>query len=171
MITHIFSSQEKYEIVIENFADNAHYEGEKIDDKRSGKGKMSYSNGSFYEGYWRNDFKDGDGVYYNSSGHEIYRGIWKNNQYNEKGRLYNQNIKDLKEEFNYLDFDNIDDFWIFYEGDFKDGVKEGIGSLLLSNGEKIEGIWKENRLNGRARFYKSNGGVVEGIWLDNRMEK
>ena len=46
------------------------YEGEWLDGKRSGQGKMIYVNGDVYEGLFKDDKKNGQGKY-----------IWANGQY------------------------------------------------------------------------------------------
>jgi hypothetical protein len=45
--------------------------------KRDGQGKMTWPDGSFYEGTWKNNLRDGLGQYMLSSGY-VYKGQWKN---------------------------------------------------------------------------------------------
>ena len=47
------------------YSDGTKYEGEWKNNMRSGKGKMTYKNNSVYEGNWRNNKKDGIGISYN----------------------------------------------------------------------------------------------------------
>eukprot|EP00352_Strombidinopsis_acuminata_P000495 CAMPEP_0176338720 /NCGR_PEP_ID=MMETSP0126-20121128/177_1 /TAXON_ID=141414 ORGANISM="Strombidinopsis acuminatum, Strain SPMC142" /NCGR_SAMPLE_ID=MMETSP0126 /ASSEMBLY_ACC=CAM_ASM_000229 /LENGTH=54 /DNA_ID=CAMNT_0017681853 /DNA_START=509 /DNA_END=673 /DNA_ORIENTATION=- len=42
---------------------------------KDGKGKMTWSDGSTYEGTWKNDAADGKGVMVHSTG-EVYDGDW-----------------------------------------------------------------------------------------------
>ena len=44
-----------------------------------GHGSMIYSGGDRYEGNWKNDIPEGDGVYYYKSG-AIYTGYFKNGE-------------------------------------------------------------------------------------------
>jgi len=37
--------------------------------------------------------------------------------------LYNENPNNLDEAFNYNDFDEIDDYWTRYDGEFRDDNK------------------------------------------------
>mmetsp|Transcript_65407 Transcript_65407/g.175478 ORF Transcript_65407/g.175478 Transcript_65407/m.175478 type:complete len:93 (+) Transcript_65407:779-1057(+) len=56
------------------------YEGEFKDDRRHGKGTMTYVNGSKYEGSWQAGKKYGQGTLMEADG-TIRRGFWR------KGRL------------------------------------------------------------------------------------
>ena len=47
--------------------------------------------------------------------------------------------------------------------------KEGIGKLVLSNGEFYEGEFENDRINGKGRFVGGDGQVVKGVWKDNRL--
>ena len=43
------------------YKDGGTYEGEWKNDKKEGKGIYKYKNGDIYEGYFKNDIKDGKG--------------------------------------------------------------------------------------------------------------
>ena len=161
---------EKYEIVVENYADKSRYEGEKIDDKRIGKGKMFYSNGTSFEGYWRNDKREGNGLLLTKENKEIYRGEFKNDLFHGKGRLCNMKARILKESINYMDFGIINDAWVMYEGEFSKGKKHGNGVMIMGNGEKFEGRFKDDKIDGKGRFFKGDGSIVEAVWMDNKLK-
>ena len=40
-----------------------------------------------------------------------------------------------------------------YEGDWKDGVRDGNGIDTFSNGERYDGEWKDDKKNGKKCFY------------------
>ena len=44
-----------------------------------------------------------------------------------------------------------------YEGNFKDGMKNGKGTYIYSNGSKYEGEWKDNKKHGKGIFTDSYG--------------
>lgn len=43
-----------------------------------------------------------------------------------------------------------------YEGQFKDGERQGFGILISQNGDKYEGRWEENVKSGYGREYIAN---------------
>jgi len=49
-------------------------------------------------------------------------------------------------------------------GMFEMDNKEGEGKLYLSNGEVIEGLFKDDCINGYAKFTNLLGEKVEGYW-------
>ena len=44
------------------------YDGDWVDDKACGQGKIWHSNGDYYEGEWRDDMANGRGIYRGSNG-------------------------------------------------------------------------------------------------------
>ena len=69
------------------------------------------------------------------------------------GRLFNDEPKQLVGSFDYTDFEMIDDYWTRYEGEFKGDDKEGKGKLYLTNGEYLEGNFKDDLVNGQGIFH------------------
>ena len=51
---------------------------------------------------------------------------------------------------------------IEYEGDIKDGLKEGKGIYYWTSGSRYEGDWKNNEPNGKGIKYFANGERYEG---------
>lgn len=49
---------------------DARYEGDLLNDKRHGYGKMTYENGRIYTGEWRNDYRQGRGIEQYSNGNK-----------------------------------------------------------------------------------------------------
>ena len=50
----------------------------------------------------------------------------------------------------------------YYEGEVRDGVKEGYGTLILENGDKYEGQWKQDMKEGFGVLTFSTGDVYTG---------
>jgi hypothetical protein len=48
-----------------------------MNDFREGKGRMDYHSGGFYDGDWKNDLKEGHGIF--DWGCEYYNGQWSDN--------------------------------------------------------------------------------------------
>lgn len=110
-------------------SDGTSYEGEWKDDKRNGKGKYTYSEGRVYEGDWVNDKMHGKGKY-----------TWPDGKYYEGGY-----VNDLKEGYGVFSWPDGRK----YEGQFKAGYQDGEGiyfgrdSVGSPNGKK--GVWKEGK--------------------------
>jgi len=65
----------------------------------------------------------GKGILYYASGKPAYDGDWFEDKFEGSGVLYNENPNNLDEAFNYNDFDEIDDYWTKYDGEFRDDNK------------------------------------------------
>lgn len=58
------------------YADGSIYEGDWEQDQRHGYGILRLSNGDYYQGNWKNDKKDGDGKYFYKSRGRVLVGEW-----------------------------------------------------------------------------------------------
>ena len=65
----------------------------------------------------------GQGILYYASGKPVYDGDWFEDKFEGRGVLYNENPNNLDGAFNYNDFDEIDDYWTRYDGEFRDDNK------------------------------------------------
>ena len=54
-----------------------------------------------------------------------------------------------------------------YEGEVKNGVKHGQGTMTYSDGSKYEGKWKNNLQHGQGTMTYSDGSKYEGKWKNN----
>lgn len=95
---------------------------------------------------------DGYGVLYYSSGAKAYEGNWKQDKFHEKGTVYNEGYTTITGEFDYTNFDEINDYWIKYSGNFFEDNKEGKGTLFLSNGDLYKGDFKDDMIDGKGIF-------------------
>lgn len=54
-----------------------------------------------------------------------------------------------------------------YEGEYKDGLKHGRGSMRYPNGDLYEGEWVDNKPHGDGSYtYKKAGDIYSGNWVD-----
>ena len=74
----------------EEMNEKGFYNGTWINSKRSGNGKMYYSNGDYYIGNFKDDAKEGKGAYYYNDG-DYYIGEFKNDVRHGKGKVYSLN--------------------------------------------------------------------------------
>lgn len=95
----------------------------------------------------------GKGVLSYASGKPAYDGEWVDDKFDGFGILYNENPAELRQPYNFSDFDNVDEYWTKYEGNFRDDNKEGHGTLFLSNGEKFIGTFDKDFVNGPGTYY------------------
>lgn len=62
---------------------------------------------------------DGYGKLFYPFGKIAYEGEWKKDKFNGKGTVYNDTPTALQ-NFCIYDFDNLDDGWFKYQGEFRD---------------------------------------------------
>ena len=56
-----------------------------------------------------------------------------------------------------------------FEGNYKDGLKDGFGKMTFPNGDIYEGEWKENVINGEGSYtYKKTGDIYSGSWVNGK---
>jgi hypothetical protein len=75
----------------------------------------------------------------------------------------------LAEPFSYNNWNELENYWIKYEGEFQADLKHGTGKILLASGECIEGQFEDDMLNGWATFYQANGQTVKGWYENNKL--
>ena len=127
---------------------NLKIEGE----KREGQGKYIYKNGDIYEGNWKNNKKEGKGVYYFNQKGEKYKGNFFDDYPNGKGIYY------------YKNGDR-------YEGMFKDGKEHGEGTIFYADGGRFKGEFKNGLKHGKGDNKNSNGQIKYEIWENGKLKK
>ncbi len=58
---------------------------------RDGYGKLSFSDGAYYEGQWKDNSMHGKGTLYYSEENKAYEGEWFEDKFNNFGHLFNAN--------------------------------------------------------------------------------
>ena len=135
---------------------NGTYKGYIYNDKREKSGIMFFDNGAKYEGQWKNDKKNGKGVFTSSHYFDCKNFV---------GMKYEGDFKDDKfEGYGITTYTNGDK----YEGEWKNNKQYGRGIVTYFNGEKYEGDWKEGFFDGTGIFYLKNGERFEGRFKDNK---
>lgn len=77
------------------------YIGQIKNGKRNGRGLFYYNDGSYYEGYWRDNKMHGKGSLYYSNGSLAYDGNWYMDNFHGKGKIYNDRPKRISYPFDY----------------------------------------------------------------------
>lgn len=123
------------------YANGDSYKGETIDSKRSGNGEYTWSNGQKYVGEFLDDKINGSGTLYYTNGN-IYKGQWKNERQDGRGELR-------------------------FAGREPEGVKFDNGRYDMA--ERINGFWKEGKLEGAA--YRWISGIPYMHWFEHDVDK
>ena len=125
------------------YPDGTIYQGEYIENIPS-NGKFIWTNESSYEGDLQGFSGVHEGVYEHPSG--VYTGQWSGNVFNGKGTYTwkNQNNNN-------------------YEGEYKQGKKEGKGVYYVNNSDTFKGNWKLGKADGDFE-YATNGRIIKSRW-------
>lgn len=143
-----------------------------------GLGKLT-SNGKIYEGPFENGKKNGRGTLYLSSGQvKEVRGLWKQGQFPASGTLlyrdgshYTGTIKGSKEQAEGLliypsppDLPPNAYHLVSYQGQLKNGLYEGEGTLSYSNGMEFKGTFKKGKQHGIGVCQFTTDFTLHGRW-------
>jgi 1-phosphatidylinositol-4-phosphate 5-kinase len=74
-----------------NYESGAVYEGDLLDGRWHGKGKISFPSGDTYDGEWSMGLRDGVGIYVYATDGTVYEGDWKGGLKHGHGRLRYRN--------------------------------------------------------------------------------
>ena len=135
---------------IQIWSDGSKYEGYWKNDKANIRGKLTHADGDVYEGEWLDDKAHGYGVYSHVDGAK-YEGYWSEDKQNGTG------IESWPDGTS-------------YEGNYKDGKKSGNGKFKWSDGSVYEGLFEDNNINGRGMYIWNDGRIYSGDWKNNKME-
>lgn len=76
----------------------------------------------------------GKGTLFYCDNKVAYEGEWQEDKLWGNGILFNEDPKPLQGSYDYSSWDEVDEFWVKYEGSFIDDNKAGPGKLYLTNG-------------------------------------
>ena len=128
-------------IIRKNYDDGAWYEGEFKNGKYHGQGTFCWTNGTKYVGPFADGMCHGEGIlYYND-------GTSEKVTYNN-GNVVNKSPNILRENYN-------DGSW--YEGEMKDGLRNGKGTYYWANGDRYIGNWAKGAMHGTGVITYSDG--------------
>lgn len=142
---------------------NMKYEGQLLDGFPSGEGTMTWT-GSSVEGFaavkgnFTKGIPDGQVRITYSSGN-IYEGMVKAGKLNGQGKLI---YVDGSKKSGTIGPQKI--AFAYYEGEFVNNMREGVGITYYKNGEKLEGQWEKDLFNGYGTATEENGLKYTGNW-------
>ena len=132
---------------------NSYFFGQFINGKRSGIGKYIINNSNYnykYEGEIDGPYANGYGRFINNEISMKYEGEWKNSLKDGIGiESYKQN---------------------FYQGDFVNGKRNGVGEYFWEKDVFYSGEWRDNFMNGVGVYYFGKDAWYEGSFKNNKME-
>lgn len=139
---------------------------------RDGYGVQVWTDGSKYEGYWRNDQANGKGRLIHADG-DVYEGDWQDDKAHGKGC------------YTHYDGAKYDGDWVEdrqhgygveswpdgtrYEGEYRDGKKQGKGRFKWVDGSNYYGDFAGNNIEGQGTYCWSDGRKYQGDWVNNKM--
>jgi hypothetical protein len=155
--------------LIEKYEDGSLYEGEANKKRlRNGRGTISYKDGKRLEGEFKDGKIEGFGTLYSKTGFVKYEGNYHNDEFHGQGTLHNDNPQSSNEPVDFKDFSKLGNNWKKYEGDFKKGKKQGVGTLYLLDGARYYGEFNDDQVSGKGCFYlKDEPNGIAGEWKNN----
>jgi hypothetical protein len=154
--------------------EEATYEGNFKAGKREGFGIMTWSDGSHFQGIWRND-KRHEGEMKMANGN-IYRGPFIDEKYHGSGMLLLQRENVIFQgQFTEGKFSSVGKLLynngdVFY-GQHKQFIREGLGKMVTLKGTVYEGNWELDRKNGKGRLIDGlNGDIFIGEFQDGKKQ-
>lgn len=165
------SSGEKHGKGIQIWPDGSKYEGEWVNNKTNGFGRLIHANGDYYEGNWAEDKASGLGIYVHANGIK-YEGDWKEDQQHGQGKeiwpdgayyegSYKAGSKCGQGKFTWADGSS-------FVGEFLNNDIHGSGIYLWHDGRKYIGEWKFNKMHGKGEFYWPDKRSYVGDYLDGK---
>ena len=109
---------------------------------RAGKARVTYNSGAVYEGEFNDEkMKHGQGKYTWMAASE------------EEGAEGEQVVSAT------------------YEGEYKDGKRDGVGTMTYPNGDVYTGEWKESKMHGVGTYkYKASDDIYSGAYVEGLKE-
>lgn len=135
---------------IQIWTDGSKYQGFWKNDMANGKGRLIHSDGDVYIGDWLNDKAHGFGVYTHMDGAK-YEGEWKEDKQHGSGiETWPDNAR--------------------YDGDYEYGKKHGKGTFHWADGSVYKGEFQHNNIHGKGVYVWSDQRKYDGDWVNNKME-
>lgn len=131
---------------VEQYGMDGQYEGDFMHGMRHGRGRYEFR-GEIYNGEWKWDQRHGEGELKCTDGSTI-KGSFQNGKPHGMATVVDKNGAQI------------------YEGEFKDGKRDGLGRQNFDSGDMYTGGWKNGRLHDRGVYYFSNGDRLNGMWKE-----
>lgn len=159
-------------------ADGTLYLGSWEDSLYHGLGKLTFSNGDYYEGMFSKGSPDGHGKFLQITPPQVYEGGWKAGKRDGQGTTTFNGDQIYKGEFAENLYDGNGRLLlgggVYYNGEFKKGIPHGEGLVEDATGkpvykatsfaDHISGRWVNGHKYGVFDHYLTNGEIRTGVW-------
>ena len=141
------------------------FDGQMLDGKRNGKGRMVWASGQSYDGDWRDDVAVGEGALLLVNG-DRFQGQVTDGRPDGRGKMqfatgdvyegqFDKGIADVEGVYTQKDGSR-------YAGQWKAGLKTGRGTYVWADGQRYEGEWVADKPEGKGTIVFANGDRYEG---------
>jgi hypothetical protein len=172
-----------------NGSPSGRYVGQYYDGRMSGRGVFAYRNGDRYDGEFRDDKPNGSGTLTRANGTR-YHGLFRDGQplheeaaadkktseaephkspathgqtIHADGSRYEGEMRNGERNGRgVLEYASGD----LYEGDFDDGQMSGWGVFTTKAGDRYEGEFANNKPNGFGTYKEADGSTYPGLWTN-----
>ena len=163
-------------LVSKTYDDGSKYVGSvnAANEKKHGKGKLTFVDGFVYEGQFKNDKYHGKGTTIGTDGMK-YIGNFKNGEYNGKGTLTFPDGTEYEGDFKDSEFAGKGYLLLssgsYYQGEFLNNQKDGDGYEKSSLGYTYVGSYKKGKFHGYGVLTKADGTQYKGTWEMGKLPK
>lgn len=135
---------------------------------RHNRGVLYEMQGGRYEGQWENDHKQGNGTYTSRDSDYVYDGEWREDQRSGLGKELSKEGKYsggfLKNQYHgqgtFVDAEGN-----LYEGDWVQGVRQGVAHWQSGTGESYTGEFRDDLMHGEGQMRYANGDIYSGQFV------
>ena len=137
------------------YANGDYYEGCWKNSMRHGQGTCKYANGDVYVGLWEEDKRNGQGVCTYANG-DVYDGFWEDNQRSEHGKIV------------YADGGPFHIGEASYDGNWDGDKRNGTGAAIYTDGRRYSGQWLDDRRHGQGSIANPDRSNYTGTWANDK---
>lgn len=152
------------------YSNGTTYEGNFKDGVADGTGTMRYADGSVYQGEIRMTERHGQGRLTYANG-AVYEGDFQEGMLHGNGRYVYADGTTYEGEFRNGDFQGkgvmVYTDGTVYEGDFQNGSPQGYGKFIFTNGARYEGEIRNGKYHGKGCLVYSDGTEKKGYFENN----
>lgn len=145
------------------------YQGEWKMNKKDGYGIQVWENGNKYEGDWKGGLRDGHGFFWTKKRPGDDVGDGDGSTGGTIGKAAGNKLKNSKKKRGGDGAAGAgDELRKVYAGNWKNGLKSGLGVYYYKNGNRYEGEWLNDMRQGRGTLFFKNKDVYVGDWNQDK---